>query len=270
MSKRSSSIKYVFLTIVAVLAVNCIGKLNNATPQSDEQVTVSSLLKVVLPSNVDNHTINYDYITVHFNPTTRIPNCVTYTLTNTQVAMADAPGAEKRKDYKFYCDEEVKGCPDWWEYKHSGYDRGHMAPAMDMRWDKTAMEQCFLMTNMCPQLHELNGGPWKSMEEAIHSWGHKNDSLLIFTGPVLSKSMKTIGENNDIAVPNSFFKVVYAPSRQQAIAFVIDNGKHLKSWRRYAVTIDEVEQLTGIDFLSSLNDSIEQRVESNQDINQWP
>jgi len=278
--------KHLFYILVALLAVGCTGQANEG--QSDNQVDSlqaqqtdsfmgqykstgdPSLLDVKLPAGVDNQTVKYDHMTVYFNPSNRIPNCVAYELTNTQVSMGDAPDAEKREDYKFYKDEKVSGCPDWWEYKETGYTRGHMAPAMDMRWNKKAMSQCFFMTNMCPQLKELNDGEWRHMEEAIHLWGRKNDRLVIFTGPVLSKNMKKIDKRHDIAVPGRFFKVVYAPSSKRAIAFVMDNRGLEKSWTNYAVTIDKVEEITGIDFLASLDDNIETTVESKENIREWP
>ncbi len=229
-----------------------------------------ALLEVTLPQGVDNKTVKYDHMTVYFNPGNRIPNCVAYELTNTQVSMANAPDAEKRENYQFNKDKNVEGCPDWWEYKETGYTRGHMAPAMDMRWNKTAMSQCFLMTNMCPQLKELNDGEWRHMEEAIHNWGAKNDRLVIFTGPVLSHNMKKTGKRHDIAVPGRFFKVVYAPASNRAIAFVMDNRDLEKAWTSYAVSIDKVEEITGIDFLASLPDDVETLVESKHNIKEWP
>ena len=230
----------------------------------------ASLLDVKLPAGTENETLPYKAITVYYNNRLRVPNCVAYELTNTQVAMADAPDAEKRGDYNFNRDEQVKGCPDWWEYKDTGYDRGHMAPAMDMRWDKTAMEQCFLMTNICPQNHELNDGEWRHMEEAVHTWARRTARLVIFTGPVFGKEMSLTGKRHNIAVPSHFFKVVYAPEQQRAIAFLFRNERANKSWTNYAVTIDEVERLTGIDFLSSLPDETETAIESRQNIKNWP
>lgn len=272
---------YIFLLLIAAGCIEGTGNYTNTTTTSDaasdtllgeqyQSTGDQSLLDIVLPDGVDNHTVKYDYITVYFNSTYRIPNCVAYELTNTQVAMADAPDAETRDNYEFNRDKNAENCPDWWEYKNSGYDRGHMAPAMDMRWNKKAMSQCFFMTNMCPQKHELNDGEWRHMEEAIHNWGRKNDRLVIFTGPILSKNMKRIGEHHNIAVPGRFFKVVYAPEAKRAIAFVMDNRGLEKSWINYATTIDEVESLTGIDFLAALPDDIETAVEDKKDIKQWP
>lgn len=230
----------------------------------------ASLLEVKLPQRLNNQTVRYKAITVYFNKHYRVPNCVAYELTNTQVSMANAPDAEKRDNYQFNRDEKVAGCPDWWEYKETGYDRGHMAPAMDMRWDPTAMEQCFLMTNICPQDHELNDGAWRHTEEAIHNWARSAKRLVIFTGPVLEGNMKKMGKKGNIAVPNQFYKVVYAPELKRAIAFVFRNEKSLNSWTNHAVSIDEVERLTGIDFLSALPDDVETAVESKYNIKDWP
>ncbi len=229
-----------------------------------------SLLEISLPGSVSNNTVNYDHITVYWNPKLRQPNCVAYELTATQVSMGDAPDAEKRSDYNFNRDTKVKNCPDWWEYKNTDFDRGHMAPAMDMKWNKDAMEQCFLMTNICPQNHKLNDGAWRHTEEAIHSWARKSKRLVIFTGPIFNGSLRYTGKHNNIAIPTGFFKVVYAPEQKRAIAFLHENKPARQSWTRYAVTIDSVESVTGINFLAALPDNIEDAVESRQDIRQWP
>ena len=130
--------------------------------------TSSDLLAVGIPNGVSNQVINYSAIRVNFNPSLRIPNCVAYELTATMVDMADAPGHESRKHYNYAKDAAIKSCPENWEYRGSGYSRGHMAPAMDMRWDKTAMTQCFYMTNMCPQDTKLNNDHWRMLEEKVH------------------------------------------------------------------------------------------------------
>ncbi|MBR1550882.1 MAG: DNA/RNA non-specific endonuclease [Muribaculaceae bacterium] len=214
--------------------------------------TSNKLLQLTLPRHMVNQTVNYKALTVHFNRILRIPNCVAYELTNTMVAMADAPTAERRKNYNFHADPAVAGCPDWGDYRRSGYTRGHMAPAMDMRGDKETMAQCFMMTNMCPQEQKLNNDHWRVIEEKIHRWAKRDGRLLVFTGPIMGRQPAHIGPNHDIAVPDAFYKIVYAPGQQRAIAFIYANKPCPGSWRNYATTIDEVERRTGIDFLTAL------------------
>ena len=71
-----------------------------------------SLLDVKLPARLDNQTVRYKAITVYFNKSYRVPNCVAYELTSTMTSMADSREAENRADYKFERDHDVKGCPD--------------------------------------------------------------------------------------------------------------------------------------------------------------
>ena len=229
-----------------------------------------SLLDVKLPERLENQTVRYKSIVVYFNKNYRVPNCVAYELTNTMTSMADSREAENRNDYQFERDHNVKGCPDWWEYKESGYTRGHMAPAMDMRWNRTAMEQCFLMTNICPQVAEMNDGEWRHLEEAVHKWSRTAERLIVFTGPIFTDDMERIGRHSDIAVPERFFKVIYSPKQNRAIAFVMENKELPNSWTNYATTIDKAEALTGYNFLASLEDGVENVIESKENIKDWP
>ena len=213
----------------------------------------NALLAVGIPKGVSNQVINYQAMRVNFNPSWRIPNCVSYALTATMVDMADAPDHEVRKNYNYNKDPKVKNCPDYWEYKESGYSRGHMAPAMDMRWDKTAMTQCFYMTNMCPQDTKLNNDHWRVLEEKIHRWAKRDKLIMVYTGPIVGKNPKRIGKDKqDIAVPDAFYKVLYVPSKGRSIAFIYENRPCPGSYRNYAVTVAEVERRTGLTFPASI------------------
>lgn len=215
--------------------------------------TSGSALAVGIPRGVANQVLQYQSIRVNFNPSLRIPNCVAYELTATMVNMADAPGHENRKNYNYARDPKVKECPENWEYRGSGYSRGHMAPAMDMRWDKTAMAQCFYMTNMCPQDTKLNNDHWRVLEEKVHRWAKRDKRILVFTGPIMGKSPKRIGKNKaDIAVPDAFFKVVYAPGQGRAIALIYPNAPSPGGISKYAVTVAAVERRTGLTFSSAI------------------
>ena len=245
---RSKSAKYSPSSLASVPA---IGKTQSAA--AVPQQSSNAMLAVTIPKGVSNQVLNYQAIRVNFNPTLRIPNCVAYELTATMVDMADAPGHENRKSYNYARDPNVKSCPENWEYRGSGYSRGHMAPAMDMRWGKTAMAECFYMTNMCPQDIKLNNDHWRSLEEKVHRWAKRDKRLLIFTGPIMGKSPMMIGkEKKNIAVPDAFFKVIYAPEKGRAIAFIYDNKPCPGGITKYAVTVAEVERRTGLTFSSSI------------------
>ncbi len=244
-SRKSSA------TASPLASVPAIGKTQPAA--AVPQQSTNALLAVTIPKGVANQVINYQAIRVNFNPALRIPNCVAYELTATMVSMADAPGHEVRKNYNYARDPKVKSCPENWEYRGSGYSRGHMAPAMDMRWGKTAMAECFYMTNMCPQDTKLNNDHWRMLEEKVHRWAKRGQRLLIYTGPIMGKSPKMIGKDKqNIAVPEAFFKVVYAPDKGRAIAFIYNNKPCPGDISKYAVTVAEVERRTGLSFSSAI------------------
>ena len=248
---KKKSGKYSKASVASPLvSVPTIGK---PAPSTMPQQSTNALLGVGVPKGVSNQVLNYQTIRVNYNPSWRIPNCVAYELTATMVSMADAPGHENRKSYNYAKDSNVKSCPENWEYRGSGYSRGHMAPAMDMRWDKTAMTQCFYMTNMCPQDTKLNNDHWRVLEEKVHRWALRDKRLMIFTGPIMGKNPKMIGKNKqNIAVPDAFFKVIYAPEQGRAIAFIYDNKPCPGNISKYAVTAAEVEHRTGLTFSSDI------------------
>lgn len=149
------------------------------------------------------------------------------------------------------------------DYKRSGYDRGHMAPAGDMQWDQQAMSESFFLSNMVPQTGKgMNQGIWKGLEEKVRRWAVSRDEVIIYTGPIYAKSPPdTIGRNK-VAVPTHLYKIIYDPVRVEAIAFIMPNIK-LENFDMpsHIVTIREVEEKTGLNFLSKLQPQIENAVE---------
>ena len=251
-SKSSKANKSSKSSKSSLASVPTIGKTATTTTVVPQQNT-NALLGVNIPKGVSNQVLNYKAIRVNFNPSLRIPNCVAYELTATMVAMADAPDHEVRKNYNYAKDPQVKGCPENWEYRGTNYSRGHMAPAMDMRWDKTAMAQCFYMTNMCPQDTKLNNDHWRVLEERVHRWAKRDKRIMVFTGPIMGKNPKMIGKNKqNIAVPDAFFKVLYVPDQNRAIAFIYPNTSCPGGIKKYAVTVAEVERRTGLTFSSAI------------------
>ena len=204
--------------------------------------------------------------TASYNSDLRIPNWVAWQLTGTHTE-----GKNKRAGVKFHEDTDVPmpRAVDF-DYVRSGYDRGHLCPSADNRWDAIAQEQSFLLTNVCPQDHNLNVGDWHELENLCRKWAKTYGSIYVVAGPVLFKGKhKTIGKNK-VTVPEAFFKVVLCmEGKPKAIGFIYRNesGNRPKSY--YVNTIDDVERITGIDFFPALPDNVENEVEATSSLEDW-
>lgn len=219
------------------------------------------LLKVKGGNGID---VDYETFKVNFNPGLHIPNYVAWELT------ADETKGNIERG-KFQTDRNVEGCANSRDYTGSGYDRGHMAPAADMKFDRKAMERCFLMTNIAPQSHALNGGTWNKLEEKCRNWARVDSAIIIICGPLLNpEPTEFIGESR-VAVPQAFFKVVLSPHANppRAIGFIMPNSRVAGGLQTTAVSVDSVESATGLDFFSALPDSIENIVESKCNFHYW-
>ena len=196
--------------------------------------------------------------TVSYNHDTRQPNWVAWTLTR-----AHASGKLKRGDFEDDMDmPSPKGTKA--DYYNSGYDRGHLCPAGDNKWNQKAMDECFLMTNMCPQTHALNAGIWNSIEQQCRTWAKKYGKVYIACGPIfLNKQHRKLGKNK-VVVPDAFFKVILRTGKNpQAIGFICRNqGATGLQKKDFVNSVDEVERITGYDFFSKLPDNIEKKIEA--------
>lgn len=197
--------------------------------------------------------------TVSYNNFYKPPNWVAWELTQ-----QETKGSEERKN-RFAPDPDLpEPRVEHADYTHSGYDRGHMAPAADMKWSKKAMEESFYMSNICPQNQKLNRDDWGDLEELCRSWARKYGTVHITCGPIYDKKQpKRIGEHQ-VAVPDRFFKVVLIYNRKSPIAmgFLFDNKAHHQALDKYMVSVDSVEKVTGMDFFSKLPDNVENRIEA--------
>lgn len=157
------------------------------------------------------------------------------------------------------------------DYKGSGYDRGHMAPSADMRWDQQAMEECFYLSNMVPQVGKgMNQGIWKNLEELVRDWALSRGELYIFTGPIYEGGLKKTIGTNQVAVPSHLYKIVYDPHKTEAIAFIMPNDKLVNSdMPKYIVTIRDIEKKTGLDFLSKLDSHVQDVIENKKASGLW-
>lgn len=219
---------------------------------------------VIVPSNVREEIIEHTGYTVSHNSKWKIPNWVGYELTKKELY-----GTNPRND-SFAPDPMVKGNKaELSDYKNSGYDRGHMAPAADMKWSKKVMKESFYLSNICPQNQSLNRGDWNDLEEKVRSWAKRDSAIIVVCGPIVSKRPNKIG--NNVAVPESFFKVILSPYKNnpQAIGFIMPNQAGNNPLSKYAMSVDEVEEITKYDFFSALPDDIEKKVECSYNLKYW-
>lgn len=229
----------------------------------------TELLKEFFPEDKLNRKeqilVRKNYV-VSYNRETKCPNWVLWELTREH-----ADGNIKRPDYAFHEDMEVPSPrAELVDYRGSGYDRGHMCPAGDNKWDEDAMYESFLMTNMCPQNQQLNSGLWNQIEMQCRYWAKKYEKLYIICGPIfLRGEHQTIGPNR-VMVPEAFFKaVICLEGEPKGIAFVCRNTKGDRKKDYYVNTIRQVERITGYCLFPNLDEDIAEQVKDYTDIDEW-
>ena len=206
--------------------------------------------------------------TTSYNKDTKCPNWVAWHLTKSHTY-----GKHQRSGEVFTEDSEVTPRATNNDYYNSRYDRGHMCPAGDNKWDAQAMSESFLFTNICPQNHSLNKYEWNTLEIQCREWAREYGAVDIVCGPLYNDDSrlqaKTIGRSR-VHVPDGFFKVVLCRTgKPKAIGFVFRNDGKKVDLADVACTVDHVERLTGIDFFPALDDKTEQRVEATASLKEW-
>lgn len=247
------SIVHLIITIFTLLQVSC---------GSGKKVEAVSTIPIETPKVMDdreNQVIVHKGYSVSYNKGTKLPNWVAYELTAEEVN-----GTSKRIG-RFYPDPEVEGWQaDNDDYRNTGWDKGHIAPAGDMKWDDQAMLESCYFTNVCPQNHNLNGGDWRSLEEKCRDYARRFGSVYIVAGPIKGEAKNGVIGRNLVVVPDAFYKVllVCIDGKYEGIGFYFENAAGHKPLKVYVKTIDEIETLTGIDFFYTLPDKLENEVES--------
>lgn len=220
---------------------------------------------VGLPDDLTSQIKEYSGFTISFNKDNGTPNYVTWELLENETQ------GEKGRSNNFWTDSELEGCPSTKDYTRSGYDRGHMCPSGEQKWSEEAMNDCFVMANICPQVHDLNNGAWKTLETKERQWAERDSALMIVAGPIYEKTDKERIGKARVRVPSAFFKVLLAPylDEPRGIAFVYPNMKVVGNMQDYAMSIDELEKILNYDFFPALPDDIENKVESTYSFKEW-
>lgn len=238
--------------------------INDGTPLNNTKT--STLVNLEIPkTNPGEIIVKHIGYSLLYNETHEQASWVAYELTK-----EESHKIYERSD-KFIPDPEVKtGTANDSDYAGSGYDRGHIAPAADMSWSDTAMDESFYYSNMSPQEPSFNRGVWKKLEELVRTWAVENNSVYIVSGPVLTESLPAIGPHK-VSVPKYYYKVIldYTEPIIKGIGFIIPNSGSNEQLQQFAVSIDSVEKFTGLDFFPLLLDQQEDLIEKTVCVSSW-
>lgn len=216
----------------------------------------------------DEYFIDERVFVLSYSPEKRVSNWVAWQLDRKHlghVRRRDDFRADLALPARFYRVKES-------DYLHSGYDRGHLCPSADRQDSAEDNSQTFLFTNIVPQLHELNAGPWEQLESYARARAQAGALLYIVAGGLFSAPFPTIG--NGVAVPAATFKIMVILSPGQGagdvnedtelIAVLMPNQRGVsdREWTEYTTTVDAIEQASGYDFLNAVPERVQRVIEA--------
>ena len=232
MIKKTLLISLILLVITAVI-------FYFLSKKTKKEIDVNNIYISELPHTINNEqVIQHNYYTLSYNEKYEQANWVAYVLTKNNLLK------NVKRTNKFKVDLLVKTeSANSKDYKKSGYDRGHLLPAADMTFDKTAMTETFYYSNISPQKPGFNRGIWKRLESYVRNLTYKYDTVWVVTGPIFNNSMAFIGKN-EVAVPNKYYKVLLVRKNNsiEGLGFILDNNKSKQSLFDYIVTIDSFHE----------------------------
>lgn len=261
--------KRIISTILLIIVLSFYWYQDKKEEEISSSSTVSTDVKIAdfdyLPTSTTGAIIKHHGYNLSYSEKHEQAEWVAYSLDKKDIVSRD------RKRPYFIEDPKVKTTSaSWRNYKKSGYDRGHLCPAGDRRLTEESYNETFYTSNISPQKHNFNAGIWNKLEQKTRYWAKKNNHLYVITGGVLGVNLKTIGSEK-VAVPNEFYKILldYTQPEIKAIAFLIPHQESKNPLYDFVVSIDELEQKTGIDFFHHLPDDLENKLEKSSNYKNW-
>lgn len=268
--RRKKDIFSILLVVIVAIAYYYTEKKEKYKSEESVSVEKNNSKKNTqfnyLPSSTTGQIIHHSGYSFSYNEKHEQAEWVAYSLEKDDIVYTDF------KRPFFIQDPKVKTkSADWRNYKKSGYDKGHLCPAADRKSSKKLFNETFYTSNISPQKHNFNAGIWNKLEQKVRYWSKKYKHLYIVTGGILDHaSTKTIGKEK-VTVPNAFYKVIldYSEPEIKAIAFLIPHKETSAPLYNFVISIDQLEQKTGIDFFPELPNQIENQLESNTSYKKW-
>jgi len=204
--------------------------------------------------------LDHTYFQICYDPALKAPVWTRYELRPEHLA-ASAPRSSAFRRDPLLASPSASNA----DFRLSGFSRGHLIPAADFAWSEPAFSATFILSNVVAQRQSVNAGLWRKLENAVRRIAAASDSVSIFTGPLFgSANLEYIGPGR-VAVPTHTYKVILAVKGKHMPMFaaIIPNEVSLAGpINRFAVTVDEVERRSGLDFFSALDDATEDSLEA--------
>lgn len=247
--------KTISITIIAVLLIGC---MNNSSVEAG----------IELPAiESDDIIVEYMGFTLSYDQKNRIPEWVAYELTADETY-----GDADREGMRFDPDPSLNAYQaQYKDYSRTGWTRGHMAPAGDFKWSQDAMAETFYMTNICPQNADNNKYSWNNLEIKVREWAKEYGNVYVVTGPIIGDNENGKIGYNDVTVPDAFFKAVLRKNGNswKSAAYIMENTSRPQNINDCIVSINQLEEITGLDFFHMLSDDMEEDVESQKNYKDW-
>ena len=179
-----------------------------------------------------------------------------------------------KRQSRFSVDTRTRTQVSHSDYTHSGYDRGHMAPnyGIATRYGPEAQKETFLMSNIIPQNPVVNRHLWKDLEMRVAKrYGHYFGEVWVVTGPVFQGEIKKL--DSGVPVPSAYYKIIVDERNGElrVLAFMVPrNVPPYTRIKTCLVSIDEIEQLTDLNFFPGLPAEAEAELESERATRLWP
>jgi endonuclease G len=232
-----------------------------AVSLSDEEISTSIRKHLRYESDNPSGYLIYKGFVVSYDSLNKIAE---YSLHHLDPAQISGSGIPAKRRNGFFMDYRLGEFSSTnMDYKGSNYDRGHLVPAGDFRWNQLLKDETFVLTNVAPQNSSLNRGIWRKLENKI-----RNDvfecqcEALIITGTIVNPD--TTIRIGQVGIPESFYKIVYLSEKDTMYAFHLKNESHMnRTLTDVRTTVDRIEILTNKDFFELIPDELENKLESN-------
>lgn len=257
-----------------------IPHLNDQNVYADHYVTMDGVQILNYALEWDNTKRHANWVAFTFDTTTSADN----------VKRTDAWSVDPKLPAEMQVQES--------DHKNDGFDRGHLCASEDRVYLKEANDQTFYYSNISPQLNDFNGGFWRKLETRVQTWGRSTadgvyDKVYVTKGGTLNKLLKNFkGTTVDggtpttdangftihgLACPEYYFMAVLSQKDDvfHAIAFLVPHKEGMTEnpssdeLKEYVVSVDKLEEETGIDFFCNLPDVLENEVEAACNLNDW-